>query len=156
MVSCPWAKAGQVPQWRAYLARESTNGWSGWFDGPTQQAGGTVLEGVLNWNAEFTTMPQFVFVALGAYGTQNGGTLQFQIPSGNGNGNIDVSEFYKLILHGDMNFDGKIDMKDFALFAGYWQQDCGTWNACGGADFDASGRVDIMDLYGFVSGWLCE
>ncbi|MBM4104553.1 MAG: hypothetical protein FJ263_11025, partial [Planctomycetes bacterium] len=65
MTACPWAKAGQVSQWRAYLARESTNGWSGWFDGGSQQVSGTVLEGVLNWNAEFGTMPGSVFIALG-------------------------------------------------------------------------------------------
>jgi hypothetical protein len=156
MVACPWAKAGQVPQWRAYLARESTNGWSGWFDGPTQQAGGTVLEGVLNWSAEFGTMPESVFIALGAYGTSDGGSLQFQIPSGNGDGNIGISEYYKLILHGDLNFDSKVDMKDFALFAGYWQRDCVTQDSCGGADFDTSGLVDITDLYTFISGWLRE
>jgi hypothetical protein len=156
MSSSPWAKAGQVSQWRAYLARESANGWSGWFDGSGQQACVTVLEGVLDWNSEFTTMPESVFVALGAYGTQDGGSLQFQIPSGNGDGNIDISEFYRLMLHGDLNFDGEIDMKDFSLFAGYWQQDCDTWDSCGGADFNVSGLVDMMDLYTFISGWLNE
>lgn len=154
LVAAPWAKAGTVAQWRAYLANESSNGWSGWFEGGSQQMRGTVLEGVLDWNAEFGTMPQFVYLALGAYGTQDGGGLQFQIPSGNGNGNIDISEFYKLILQGDLHFDGKIDMIDFAVFAGQWQQDCGTPDFCAGADFDTSGLVDITDLYAFISQWL--
>jgi hypothetical protein len=154
MVSSPWAKAGQVSQWQACLARESTNGWSGWFDGPTQQACGTVLEGVLDWALEFGTMPDSVFIAMGAYSTQDSGTLQFQIPSGNGDGNIAVSEYFKLILHGDLNFDSKVDMRDFSLFAGFWQQDCATWDSCGGADFDMSGRVDMTDLFTFLSHWL--
>ena len=117
MTAAPWAKSGQVSQWKAYLANESTNGWSGWFDGGSQQIRGAVLEGVLDWNAEFGTIPQSVFLTMAAYSTQDGGSLQFQIPSGNGDTNIDTSELYELVLSGDLNFDGKIDMLDLAVFS---------------------------------------
>lgn len=156
MVSAPWAKSGQVAQWQAYLANESTNGWSGWFDGGSQQVRGNVLEGLLDWNAEFGGMPESVFLALGAYETQDGGSLQFQIPLGNGDGNIDISEFHELILCGDLNFDGLIDMMDFAAFSIHWMEnDCNEVNNwCGGADVNHVNDVDIADLAEFASHWL--
>ena len=120
MIPAPWAKSGQVAQWSAYLANESTNGWSGWFDigGVQAQARGTVLEGLLDWNTELGSIPKSVFLAFGAYRTQDGGSLQFQIPLGNGDGNIDISEFYELTLIGDLTFDGMINLNDFASFVG--------------------------------------
>ena len=156
MTVAPWAKAGQVAQWQAYLANESTNGWSGWFDGGNSQACGTVLEGVLDWDAEFGTMPESVFLAMGAYQTQDGGSLQFQVPSGNGDGNIDISEFHQLTLRGDLNFDGRIDMVDFAAFSVQWMEtSCSELNNwCNGADFDHINNVDIEDLAAFAFYWL--
>jgi len=156
MISAPWAKSGQVSQWQAYLANESTNGWSGWLDGGGQQVCGTVLEGVLDWSAEFGTMPESIFLALGAYETQDGGSLQFQIPSGNGDGNIDISEFYKLILLGDLNFDGAIDMIDFATFSIHWMDNnCSEVNNwCGGADLNHINDVDFEDLAELAEHWL--
>ncbi len=40
--AAPWAKAGQVADWSAYLANENDNGWTGWFDttATTQSATG--------------------------------------------------------------------------------------------------------------------
>jgi Glycosyl hydrolase family 57 len=157
MISAPWGKSGTVAQWQAYLANESTNGWSGWFDGGSQQVCGNVLEGVLNWNAEFGAMPESVFLAMGAYGTQDGGSLQFQIPLGNGDGNIDVSEFYELILKpGDLNSDGTIDLMDFAVFATHWMEiNCNAVNNwCGGADLNHINNVDIEDIAKLASFWL--
>ncbi|MBN1766317.1 MAG: hypothetical protein JW860_13740 [Sedimentisphaerales bacterium] len=156
MGSAPWAKSGSVVQWQAYLGNESTNGWSGWFDGGSQQVRGTVLEGVLDWNAEFGVMPEFVFLAMGAYQTQDGGSLQFQIPAGNGDGDIDISEFHMLNLRGDLNFDGRIDMKDFAVFATHWMENnCNEVNNwCGGADLNHVNDVNIEDFAEFASCWL--
>jgi hypothetical protein len=156
MTSAPWAKSGQVASWRAYLANESTNGWSGWFDGGDQQIRGAVLEGLLDWNTEFGTMPDSVYLALGAYQTQNGGTLQFQIPPGNGDNNIDISEFYEVILLGDLNFDGQINLEDFAAISGHWMEtpcdDANHW--CGGADLNYTNEVNIEDIARFVFIWL--
>lgn len=156
MAAAPWAKSGQVSQWKAYLANESTNGWSGWFDGGSQQVHGTVLEGVLDWTAEFGSMPQSVFLAMAAYSTQDGGALQFQIPSGNDDANISASELYELVLRGDLNFDGKIDLLDLAVFSSRWlQTSCAQVNYwCSGADLNRINDVDIEDLAEFASYWL--
>ena len=103
-------------------------------------------------------MPESVFLAMGSYQTQDGGSLQFQIPSGNGDGNIDISEFYELILRGDLNFDGRIDIMDFALLATHWQEtDCTAANNwCGGADLNSINDVNIEDIAAFASNWLKE
>lgn len=125
MTTAPWAKAGQVAQWAAYLANESTNGWSGWFDGGNQQICGSILEGILDWNSEFGAMPESVFLAFGAYETNDGGTLQIQIPVGSGNGNIEISEFYELVLSGeeillgDVNFDTQINILDVVMLVNF-------------------------------------
>ncbi|MBL7052281.1 MAG: hypothetical protein ISS00_00860, partial [Candidatus Marinimicrobia bacterium] len=125
MTTAPWAKAGQVAQWAAYLANESTNGWSGWFDGGNQQICGSILEGVLDWNSEFGAMPASVFLAFGAYETNDGGTLQIQIPVDSGNGNIEISEFYELVLSGeeillgDVNFDTQINILDVVMLVNF-------------------------------------
>ncbi len=156
MTSAPWAKSGQVAQWQAYLANESTNGWSGWFDGTGQQARGSVLEGVLDWSAQFGGKPESVYLAFSAYQTQDGGSLQFQIPAGNGDGDINISEFYELHIIADLNFDGEINMIDFLLFARKWMDgNCSQINNwCEGADLNHINDVDIEDLAAFTSYWL--
>ncbi len=156
MVPAPWAKSGQATQWRAYLGSESTNGWSGWFDGGGLQTRGSILEGVLDWTAEFGSMPSSVWLAFAAYETWDGGRLRFQIPAGNGDGSIGLSEFYELKLLGDLNFDGRINMKDFAVFARQWMEaDCDAVNDwCGGADLNRLNGVDLEDLAAFAALWL--
>lgn len=50
---------------------------------------------------------------------------------------------------------GLVNFKDFALFASYWQNNaCGQPDWCGGADFDQSGMVDVVDLMMFAFDWL--
>jgi hypothetical protein len=54
--------------------------------------------------------------------------------------------------NGDMDLDGKIEMRDFALFASYWQRTgCGI---CGGADLTGDGNVGGDDLALFCDNWL--
>jgi 1,4-alpha-glucan branching enzyme len=93
--SAMWAKTGLVAQWDAYLGAESTNGWSGWVDnaGSANSQTGTVVEGVINVVEEWGTIPDSVFIALATYQTSNGGALAGQAPAGNGNGNIESSEY---------------------------------------------------------------
>lgn len=156
LIAAPWAKSGQVAQWRAYLGNESTNGWCGWFDSAGQQANGSVLEGVINWTDEFGSMPESVFLSMAGYQTQDGGGLVFQIPAGNGDGNLDRSELIELVLRGDLDFDGKVDIKDFAAFAAHWMETgCGEANDwCGGADLDRINDLDMEDLARLASYWL--
>jgi hypothetical protein len=96
LVQAPWAKLGSVAKWSAFLGNESTNNWSGWFDaqGQTQNASGSFLEGTINLQSELGYQPQKVFIAIGGYQTNDGGSLIAQVPSGNGNLNIESNEFY--------------------------------------------------------------
>lgn len=156
MTSAPWAKTGQVAQWIAYLATESTNGWSGWFDGPSEQDKGEVLEGVLDWDSELGDMPETICLAFAAYATQDGGGLQYQIPSGNDDGNIDITEYYVMNLVGDLNFDGDVDLLDYSIFSEQWgRDDCTALNHwCDRADMNEQDGVNIADLAELMSQWL--
>ena len=74
------------------------------------------------------------------------------------NANVSVAPYSFIILSQgtDPNLDGigKVDLKDFALFAVQWQNSCDDWDSCQGADFNMSGLVDMTDLATFVSYWL--
>lgn len=96
LVNAPWIKAGSVVGWSAYVGNESTNNWAGWFDhnGGVQSFAGNYVEGTLNIQSEFGYIPARLYIAVGQYQTQDGGTLLNQVPSGNGNGNIEANEFY--------------------------------------------------------------
>lgn len=100
LTNAPWAKTGRVSQWIAYLGNESTNNWSGWFDanGIVQNVSGQILEGTINLSSELGYMPQRVYLAIGLYQTQDGGTLLAQCPAGNGNGDIEANEFIQFDL----------------------------------------------------------
>ena len=101
MISAPWAKSGEVGNWDAYLANESGNGWSGWFDNSAtvQDTAISVLEGKIVLADELGNIPDSVYIALGIYGTNDGDYLLQQLPVGNGNDNIDLNEFYAFPLN---------------------------------------------------------
>jgi hypothetical protein len=104
MQAAPWAKAGQVAAWAAYLAEEENNGWRGWFDavGSTASAVGTVLEGTIHLDGEFGSVPSAVFLCAALYATADGGTLAGQAPPAViANGNIEASEWVRLPLEPD-------------------------------------------------------
>jgi len=104
MTNAPWAKAGLVAQWDAFLADENDNDYEGWFDaiGATQAATGAnggVLEGTIDLAGEFGSVPTEVYAAVAIYETNDGGGLlsAFQIaPTINSDGNVDAAE-YQLI-----------------------------------------------------------
>ena len=97
LTNSPWAKGGRVVGWGAYIGNESTNNWAGWFDhnGSVQSYAGNYLEGTLHIQNEFGYIPGKIYVAVGQYQTQDGGILQNQVPSGNGNGDIEAAEFFQ-------------------------------------------------------------
>jgi hypothetical protein len=99
--TAPWAKAGQVADWGAYLANEVGNGWSGWFDAGASApalARGAVLEGSLDPAGLLGALPDTLWLALGAYATPDGGALQLQVPAGNGDGHLQTGEWRPLPL----------------------------------------------------------
>ncbi len=117
LVSSPWAKSGRVMRWNTFLGNESTNNWSGWFDaqGSVQNASGQFLEGTINLMDEFNYLPSKIFLSIGHYQTQDGGTLLAQCPSGNGNGDIEANEFYELNIQLSQIKDKLISNFDYQL-----------------------------------------
>ncbi|MBM2840910.1 MAG: repeat-containing protein, partial [Bacteroidetes bacterium] len=99
--SAPLGKTGQVAAWTVYLGNESTDNSSGWSDATeapltniTVDTAGTVLEGVVDVELLYGTIPTGLFIAVGKYGTDAGGALVAQVPLGNGDGNIDPAELF--------------------------------------------------------------
>ncbi len=100
--AAPWAKAGQVVPWQRLLARETGNGWAGWFDGSeallndTGQvlATGVVLEGAIDLDALYPGgRPDSLLVAAVQYASPDGGVLAGQAPAGDGDGNVEAAEY---------------------------------------------------------------
>jgi hypothetical protein len=85
------------------LGNESTDNSASWFDASASPltnitvatAGSPIVEGVID--LEFLTggSPGTVYLAVGKYQTNDGGTLIAQVPAGNPDGNIDPNEFYQ-------------------------------------------------------------
>lgn len=97
-----WAKDGEIAAYDAYLGNEADNGWAGWFDaidasGPVV---GTVLEASIDLEAQFGFEPESVRLAALGYLTGDGDPLDpaYQAPSGNGNGDVEASEYAYVVL----------------------------------------------------------
>ncbi len=99
--SAPTGKNGQVAAWSTFLGNESTDNSSEWFtttetplNDITVDTAGAVLEGVIYLELLFGKSPSELYIAVGKYGTDSGGTLIAQVPVGNGDDNIDPSELF--------------------------------------------------------------
>ncbi|MEM7681947.1 MAG: dockerin type I domain-containing protein [Planctomycetota bacterium] len=158
LTDAQWAKGGQVAQWSAFLADENSNDYEGWFDaaGATEAATGAnggVLEGVIDLLAEFGTLPEGVWLAVGLFGDGDGGALVpgLQAPgSFNGNGDLEAFEWFYLAiasavaLDGDANGDGVVDLLDFDVMAGNFG--ASTTQGASAGDFNGDGVVDLLDF----------
>jgi len=106
LVPAPWAKTGSVFNFDAYLADENDNNYSSWYDSNTvvlsfPHATGSVLEGVFRLKDFYGIIPEKIYLAVGTYETNDGGTLQWQIPRPSSyDGNIDLNEVVQLSLTG--------------------------------------------------------
>ena len=128
LAAANWAKSGQVAGWDAYLADENDNDYEQWFDltGSGQAAtghNGGVLEGVIDLVAEFGALPDDVYLAVALFSTQDGGALYTALQvatSLNGDGNVDASEYVRLVvnepLRGDFNDDGVVNLADYVVW----------------------------------------
>jgi hypothetical protein len=100
-VSAPWAKAGTVADRILFLGNEDSNNWCGWFNASeavitngVASASGAYLEGTVRLETYLATpLPEGIYLAVAAYNSPDGGTLQRQVPAGNGNGSIEASEY---------------------------------------------------------------
>ncbi len=61
----------------------------------------------------------------------------------------------KLIIPGDLNLDGGVNFKDFAILANKWLAcDCAACPWCNHADINQDGQVNHTDLEVMVNNWL--
>ncbi len=128
--AAPWAKAGQVAGWDAFIGSESTNSYVGWFDaaGATQVARGGVIEGTIDLAGELGTLPESIYVAFARFATADGGTLttSAQIPASvTANGTLEAGEYARVRLcalsgagccPNDYNRDAFVNLDDLGDF----------------------------------------
>jgi hypothetical protein len=101
LVASAWNKTGQIAiaTNKPYLAQESSNGYTSWSNAPAGARAnalrsGNIVEGVIDLAEAFGAMPATVYIAVGAYATDNSGALAAQAPVAiTDNGNIDPDEF---------------------------------------------------------------
>lgn len=125
--AAPWAKLGfmAIPAGKPFLAGESSNTFAGWNNasGPTVFAKAAenwrALEGVIDLASAFGTVPAEIYVAAVAYQTDNAtvnppgsGRLSAQAPAGNGNTDLEPSEFLRIPLRSvvDTRLNGIYDV----------------------------------------------
>lgn len=94
----PWAKDGTVAvaATKPYLASEGGNAYAGWYnavDSGLANSAGAALEGSIDLDAQFGSVPPTVYLAVVAYHTPDGGAIALQAPSGNEDGNLDPGEW---------------------------------------------------------------
>jgi hypothetical protein len=101
--AAPLGKAGQAGAWDASLFGRASGDPAAWADGAenlmnsvTVDTSGAVLEGVVDVGLLFGTNPPELYVALAKYAPGPGGALLAQAPAGNGDGNVDGTEFLSL------------------------------------------------------------
>ncbi|MEM8866275.1 MAG: dockerin type I domain-containing protein, partial [Planctomycetota bacterium] len=146
-----WGKSGQVAAWDAFLADENDNDYEGWFEAISGEAAtganGGVLEGVIDLAAQFGgELPDEIYLAVGAFDSADGGQLLYtlQLPASvDANGNLDASEFVRLLLAtvaGDYNGDGLVDAQDYLA----WKNSYGSESNLA-ADGNGDGKVDLAD-----------
>lgn len=116
-VAAPWEKAGTVAEWQLFLGDEGENTFADWFDtdGITYAASGNVLEGVIDVNS-CLQQSETIYIAVGVYQTDSNGSLVMQCPEGNGDNNIDFSEYFEADLENWVaNHDNELNAAEVDL-----------------------------------------
>ncbi len=164
--SQPWAKAGSVANWAAYVGNENDNGWAGWFEaaGATQVTtggGSGYLEATLDLAGEFGSIPDQVYVAVAIYPSADGTALIWasQVPASiNSNGNVDAGEYLAIDtcevrvdkLVADLDRDCDVDLVDHQRFVecynGPDEPPAGTCQPGVDADLDNDADGDLADF----------
>ncbi|MFH1419481.1 MAG: carbohydrate binding domain-containing protein [Planctomycetota bacterium] len=160
MQPAPWAKAGQVAAWAAYIGNENDNNWAGWSDATgetdlTTGGGSGYLEGTINLAQEFGSVPDTVYLAVAPYPTADGSTLAFAYqapPSINDDGNVDAGEYaaFSTVLNGDCSGDWEVDTDDVACFIDVLLGLDTAPRHIAAADMDDNGDADGNDIQDFT------
>lgn len=164
-VSAPWAKAGTVTGWDAFVGNEQSNGFVGWFDASaaTSLASGTVTEASINLLGELGGEPPTFALAMAAYADPDAGTLLEQLPVGNGDGNIDINEWYVLTpsqltpvepCPADVNTDGQVNDSDFFAWVSAFTTDPATPESAAACDVNRDGACSDSDFFAWVTLFL--
>ncbi len=93
-----FSKDGNVAGWSAFLANRESENTCNWVDNHgyvSSMAGKDLLEGAIDLQSQFGTIPSHIYVTVAAYQPQNGGKLISQIPDGNGDHDIQTSELFR-------------------------------------------------------------
>jgi cysteine-rich repeat protein len=159
MREAPWDKAGLVADWTAFLAQETDNGWTGWFDtaAATTLASGNgngFMEGTINLADALGSVPSEIALAVGHYPTADNSVLiaAEQVPSSvNGDGNLDAPEYivvptddlFDEAICGDGTIDSNEDCDDSGESA-MCDADC-TFAACGDGTLNDSADEECDD-----------
>ncbi|MEK6643069.1 MAG: dockerin type I domain-containing protein, partial [Planctomycetota bacterium] len=164
MRAAPWAKAGQVADWSAFLANESTNNFKGWFDtgaGVAVQSASSVggwLEGTIDLAAELGSLPDTIYLSLIPYATPDGGAVasSLQVPAGNGNGTIEAAEYvaFETFRRGDLTGDWRIDPADVNDFVNVLLGMDIQSTHIRAADMNADGFATGIDIQPFINAIL--
>ncbi len=104
-LAAPWAKSGEVTGRILFLANEESNNWCGWFDqtetvlsSGVECAAGDYLEGLIDLEAHLGSQPDSIYLCSAAYATPDGGALSLQTPEGDGDSDIQDTEYIKYQL----------------------------------------------------------
>ena len=101
----PWNKKGFTahPSGQPYLGAESTaSDYIAWYHVPSggqafrSPTGGERIEGVFDLVEVYGGLPDILYIATAAYGTEDLESLKAQAPAGNGNENIEPDEFFAI------------------------------------------------------------
>ena len=126
--TAPWAKAGTVGHYAAFLADENNSGYASWFDAgntaitnpfiaraASYYQNGGWIEGVIDlsvWFGAGFTGP--LYLAAAPYGNDDGGALitSAQVPAGNGDAHLLDAAEYVNVTPEDRDGDGINDAAD--------------------------------------------
>lgn len=118
----PWAKAGRlaIPANKPYLAGESTSTYAGWVQAPMTSTlaksplNSGALEGSIDLVAAFGSIPQNLYIASVAYGTNDGNGINSQAPGTKDDNDLGPSEFFRVPVASirDRALNGTYDILD--------------------------------------------
>ncbi len=123
-LSAPWAKSGRVFGRLHFLADENDSDFEGWFinnamdlshPAATPFNNGGYLEGAIDLVQVFGRIPSNLYLSVASYATADGGGLNgaYQVPLGNGDGDLESLEYFQLRLDTfDTDGDGIPDLAE--------------------------------------------